>query len=403
MTIKKLLFLATYFPDPNNPSRGNWALEQAQEFQRSGLEVLVIVPTPWIPRILGRLHPKLASYAQTPQRIKYVDITVEYPRWPCYPWHTFHGINRRFPDKIISLGWALSKARINRLVGDFKPDAIVAHHTLVAGQVAHKLWKSHRIPYVVTDHEVGDLLGCRTNLKVKKIFSEVGQNANRMVVVSKAMQKIAEEVLPDTRFCTIYNGSSFEIFQGRQEGKQLSSTTVFCCSKFYGRKDIPLLLRAFDAVVEKGIDLKLRIAGDGPDRGKIEDCLKTLKHRERITLLGLIPTPEVANEMHRADIFALVGWAEPFGVVFLEAMASGLPIVVSEDAGVSEILDDGETAVFTRPHDQVSVESALTKLAENPEIRRQIGAAGQCLFSEKFKWSNVITEYVELFDKPEGK
>lgn len=398
MKIKRLLFLATYFPDQNNPSRGNWALEQAQAFQKAGIDVLVIVPTPWIPGFAGKMHPKLAAYSETPPSMQFGQLRVEYPRWPCYPWHTFHGINRRFPDKIISIGWFFSKGRISRILERFQPEVIVAHHTLVAGQLARKLSRKYSIPYVVTDHEVGDLISCRNNERVRNIFSDVGQHASRMVVVSKAMQREAEAALPDVSFSTIYNGSSFEVYEERAASQSGGPVSIFCCSKFYGRKDIPLLLRAFDAVVDTGFDAKLTVAGDGPDRVKVEECLNSLKHSDRVVLKGLLPSAEVVSEMRNADIFALVGWAEPFGVVFLEAMASGLPIVVSEDAGVAEILQDGETAVFTRPRDQASVESALAKLLSDPELRYRIGRAGQRLFSGKFTWENVIKEYIQLFN-----
>ena len=398
MKVKKLLFLATYFPDPANPSRGNWALEQAAAFQKAGMEVLVVVPTPWVPGIIGRLHPKLASYSDTPRRLNYGNLPVEYPRWPCYPWHTFHTINRHFPDKIISIGWAFARANISRIIEKFGPDAIVAHHTLVAGQLALKISQKYNLPYVVTDHEVGDLISCRDNTKVRRIFKEVGSKARKMVVVSKAMQAEAETVLPEIPFTTIYNGSSFEVYPKRKETRKDGPLTIFCCSKFYGRKDIPLLLRAFDEVVEQGHDLLLGVAGDGPDRQKVEDCLGQMRHSERVTLKGLLPSEEVVSEMHSADVFALVGWAEPFGVVFLEAMASGLPIIVSEDAGVAEVLEDGKTAVFSRPRDQKSVEVALIRLTENPALSRQIGNAGQQLFSNEFKWSSVIQNYIQLLD-----
>lgn len=395
--VKKLLFLATYFPDENSPSRGNWALEQAQAFLESGLEVRVVVPTPWIPKLAGKLNRKLAGYSATPRQLRFGELLVDYPRWPCYPWHTFHSINRRFPEEIISLGWAFAAGSVGRIVHEFQPDALVAHHTLVAGQLALRISEKFRIPYVVTDHEVGDLISCRTNRKVRKIFTAVGKHAERMVVVSKAMEAEAQRSLPDLQFSTIYNGSSFGVFERQWNVDKSEKVRVFCCSKFYGRKDIPLLLRAFDSVVDAGCDLELRLAGDGPDRTKVEECLNKLKHRERVTLVGLLPTARVVQEMRDADIFALVGWAEPFGVVFLEAMASGLPLVVSEDAGIAEVLEDGTTAVFTKPHDQASVERALDKLGRDSALRSSIGRAGQALFASKFKWSTVINEYVRLF------
>jgi glycosyltransferase involved in cell wall biosynthesis len=103
--------------------------------------------------------------------------------------------------------------------------------------------------------------------------------------------------------------------------------------------------------------------------------------------------------MERADVFALVGWAEPFGVVFLEAMACALPVVVSSDAGVAEVLEDGVTAVFTKPRDQKSVEIALDRLIDNPQLRQLIGQAGQFLFVSNFQWSSVTKRYREILEE----
>ena len=399
MAIKRILFLATYFPDPVNSSRGNWALEQAQAFQRAGLEVRVVVPTPWIPGWAGKLSPKLAAYARVPRTHCFDGLQVDYPRWICYPWHIFNRLNQKHPHLLVSLGWLCLKPWFRRFLRSYRPDGVLAHHTLVAGQVARLLRKNFQIPYVVTDHEVGDIIAAGRIPSVRNVFAAVGSEALRMVMVSRQMERKAAAIFPSMRLDTVYNGSSFEPVLDRCHKPDGESLTIFCCAKFYGRKDIPLLLRAFDKVADKGYPIRLRIAGDGPDKAVILSTLQVLRHRDKVELLGLVSTRAVASEMRQADIFALVGWAEPFGVVFLEAMASALPVVVSRDAGVAEVLEDGRTALFTQPRDQASVEAALERLAGDASLRERLGEAARDVYMENFRWEQVIHHYLKMLEE----
>jgi glycosyltransferase involved in cell wall biosynthesis len=396
----RLLFLATYFPDPFHPSRGNWALEQAQAFQKAGDEVLVMVPTAWVPRWMRLLPGKIRNHALAPPQWQVNGLSIEYPRWPYYPWHFLAGWNRRHPSHLLRAAWLARKRQFLRRIDRFRPDVICAHHTLVNGQLARLIHEQRGIPYFVTDHEIGDLLAAEERPEIADVFRKVGDGAKAMVVVSRAMEQKANSLFPELPLMTIYNGSSFpaEIPLGRTDDGE---PVVFSCAKFYGRKDIPLLIRAFDKVAGTSPG-RLRIAGDGPDRSEVESAVARADHRDRIDLLGLLRPEEVRDEMCRADVFALVGWAEPFGVVFLEAMACGLPVVLSEDAGIAEVLDDGATAVFSKPRDQVSVETALRKLLRDAELRNRIGEAGRALYLERFQWDSIIHQYRNIMTEGGG-
>ena len=313
-------------------------------------------------------------------------------------------LNRVFPAFLLRIALTFLSPRLGRALKDGKFDFILAHHTLVSGQIAQQMGSRHDVPYLVTDHEVGDLIGCRTNQRQKEVFERVSEGAEAMVVVSEAMRKEGATVLPQVPFKVIYNGSSFPIFErGNTAATNSDESVVFCCAKFYGRKDIPLLLRAFEQLAEIRSNWVLRIAGDGPDRSLIEGLVAEMDCRERIHLLGLVSPTEVRAEMVEADIFALVGWAEPFGVVFLEAMACGLPIVVSSDAGVAEVLENEVSAIFSEPQNLESVVKALTRLMADGELRNRIGKAGQKLFEREFGWQEIIKQYEDLMKVPSNR
>lgn len=393
-----ILFLATYFPTPANSSRGNWALEQALALRDAGHEVRVVVPSAWLPKAIGKLHPRVARQADIPGFWEVDGLVIEYPRWPYYPWHVMGRLNRLHPALLLRGALPFLWRKLDQVVVEQKIDFILAHHTLVSGQIAHALGRRHGIPYVVTDHEVGDLLGCRVNERQKRVFNRVAKGARAMVVVSEAMRSEGQAILPGIPFQVIYNGSSFPVAEiDRTRHRERRSSVIFCCAKFYGRKDIPLLLSAFERLAAEHPGWQLRIAGDGPDRALIEDNVKSMTCGESVRLLGLLTPEEVRREMGEADVFALVGWAEPFGVVFLEAMATGLPVVVSADAGVAEVLEDHVSAVFSQPRDEDSVVRALGRLMDDRALRQRIGKAGQEVFQARFKWEHVIKDYEALF------
>lgn len=400
-----ILFLATYFPTPTNPARGNWAMEQALAFKQAGHNIKVVVPTPFIPKIFNVLGPRARRQTNIPSKWEVDGLEIYYPRWPYYPWHgLMQKLNRLFLCPLIDFSGCFISRFLDKTIESFKPDVVYAHHTLVCGQLSWSIKKRHGIPYIVTDHEIGDFTEGALRSSTRGALKRAGREALSLVVVSDAMGREAKLVIPEIPTKVIYNGSSFPPL-AREECNQSpkANLTIFCCCKLYTRKDVPLLLDAFDQIAGEFPNARLRIAGDGPDRLMIEERIRLSINHERIEMLGSLPPDKIRIEMGIADIFALVGWAEPFGVVFLEAMACGLPVIVSRDAGVAEILTDGETALFTLPRDVESVVDALRRLLSSFELRERLRASALRIYIEKFQWLSVIKEYESLMVDVVGK
>jgi glycosyltransferase involved in cell wall biosynthesis len=396
----RILFLATYFPRPTNARMGTWSLDHATALRDSGLYVEVVSLTPWFPSPLGYLWKASRTYSQCPQHAVLNGLNIQYPRWLCYPIKQCQQLMNRFPAMLTQLGWLSAKRKILQTVRSNPPDVIVANHSLVSGYVAMQIKHDCSIPFITVDHEVGDFLVSRENPARLKLLKSVVNAAAASVTVSKAMQRLAESTVPEGRFQTIYNGAGFREcpVEFLDRHKEKPDVTIFCCGNLYGRKDIPLLVRAFEAISDEFPEAKLRIAGDGPDREGISRLVELLSCRDRIHLLGSIEHSAVQEEMQSADVFALVGWAEPFGVVFLEAMASGCAVVVSADAGVAEILHHRETAMLTQPRDLESVVAALRLLCQSGGIRRRIAEAGYRLYTESCQWHHRAMEYRRLLE-----
>ncbi len=379
---------------------GTWSLDHATALRDAGLDVEVVSLTSWFPSALGSLWKASRTYSQCPQHAVLNGLNVQYPRWLCYPINQCQRSMNRFPAFLTKIGWLSAKRKILRAVRSPSPDVIVANHSMVSGYVAMQIKRHSGIPFITVDHEVGDFLVCRENPARLQLLKSVVSEAAVSVTVSKAMQTLAESTIPEGRFQTIYNGAGFREcpLELLDRHKEKPDVTIFCCGNLYGRKDIPLLVRAFEAISAEFPEIQLRIAGDGPDRESISKLVKSLSCRDRIHLLGSIEHSAVQEEMRSADIFALVGWAEPFGVVFLEAMASGCAVVVSADAGVAEILEHGETAMLTKPRDLDSVVAALRLLCQSGDMRRRLAEAGHQFYTESCQWQHRALEYKRLLE-----
>lgn len=397
----RILFLATYFPRPSNLRMGTWSLDHAVALRDSGVDLEVISLSPAIPGFAKRLMGSAATYTDCPASASLNGISVLYPRWRCYPIKQMWPLIAKSPLLFLTAGWKSARRQLVDDVRRINPDVILANHSLVNGFVAMQLRRELGTPYITVDHEVGDFINCLSNPRWLKVLSPVIESAATSITVSNSMLKEAQRTIPGGRFQTIYNGAGFDPCEASALDRHTSreEMVIFCCSNLYGRKDVPLLIRAFGKLATKHPHARLRIAGDGPDQGPINRLIEGMPNRRQITMLGSIEHKAVQSEMLAADIFALVGWAEPFGVVFLEAMANGCPVVVSNDAGVAEILTDRETAMLTQPRDETSVVKALDKLLSDAALRKHVAANGHALYSGSCRWSHRAAEYLDVMQR----
>jgi glycosyltransferase involved in cell wall biosynthesis len=146
---------------------------------------------------------------------------------------------------------------------------------------------------------------------------------------------------------------------------------ILCVAHLYRRKGIDALLRAFVPLRDRAI---LRIAGVGRERPRLERLARDLAIEDRVQFLGYLLFSELVAEYRNASIFALPSAQEGFGIVFLEAMASSLPVVAMRAAAVPEVVVDGVTGLLV--DDEAALTKSLVRLLDDPEQRRAMGAAG---------------------------
>jgi glycosyltransferase involved in cell wall biosynthesis len=388
--------LASYFPKPANPLMGNWALSQAQAFLRNGIDVSVVSGTAWVPASLvraakspGRAVSGAAAYASCPPSWRWGGLMAFYPRWLFYPVRPLRPLLTANPAAILKPAWLSVKGNLLKAIERVRPEVIYAHHTQVNGYLAWRLHQITGLPYVITDHDFGEIEACRHHPARRRFFVPIVEGASRMIAVASRMERLMKEIFPKSRTLTVPNGADPPAplaFTIPRPGELASRRILFCACAFYERKGIPLLIRAFARTAAAFPDAILRIAGDGDTRPRIEEAIRETGMSARVQLLGELPHDDVLQEMVWADVFVLPGWDEPFGVVFAEALSAGCPIVYASDCGIADVVVDGTHGLAVEPRSEDSLVLALNALLGDEPRRRAMANAALELFRQRLLW-----------------
>ena len=402
----------------------------------------------------------IRAYSDCPRSHSWDGVEVDYLPMLFYPFGKLDGMFNRVGGAMLQLGWWSIKGRLMKIVEEFQPDVVYAHHTVPNGYFALRIHKQTGIPFVVTDHEMGEITGCEIFPARKAVYEKVIGAAHRMVSVAGVMRKDMERVFPHARCEVIHNGMNLAQApkESRGESRETraapastpatsnslpvtaqeatsqspsatdsSSSTldsgpstpliILSCGMFYERKNFSGLIQAFNLVAKKYPNVVLRIFGDGPDRIKVEQVRDASPFKDRIKIPGKISHAEVLQQMQEADVFALIVWREHFATVFLEAMAAGLPVIACNDGGIAEVihsadvdapaLDSGRSTLdatqpnglLVPPRDIQAAAQAMEFLILNPEARKQIGEAARKKIEADLTWDAVVQKYLKMFEE----
>lgn len=154
-------------------------------------------------------------------------------------------------------------------------------------------------------------------------------------------------------------------------------------------------------------DVELVVAGGPPSEALARDgevrrlvlIAQDLGVAERVRLLGSVDRPTVAALLRSADLVACLPWYEPFGIVPLEAMACGVPVVGTAVGGLLDTVDDRRTGLLVPPRDPRAFAAAARRLLDSPSLRARMGAEGSARVRHRFTWQQVARSTLEVYQK----
>jgi len=152
-------------------------------------------------------------------------------------------------------------------------------------------------------------------------------------------------------------------------------------------KGFDLLVRAF-AAADLGDDLRLVVAGAGPERDALLALAAELGVADRVVFPGLLPRDQVVTVMRRSEALVVPSRVEAFGIVVLEGMRAGVPVVATSRGGAGEIVTDGVDGLLVDPEDPRALTAALVRVVDDPSVRERLAAVGPET-AAGFTWERV--------------
>ena len=163
-------------------------------------------------------------------------------------------------------------------------------------------------------------------------------------------------------------------------------------------KRVDVLLRAVRLLLDRGYHPRLTLAGDGPLRQRLEALSKRLALGGVVTFAGHLTRPELVALYQQSSILALTSSREALPKVLVEAGLCGLPTVVSNVGGTSEIVVDGETGILVPPGDVKALGQALARLLQNPNLARSMGQAAEHRLRPIWKYDTMIGRILAMLE-----
>jgi glycosyltransferase involved in cell wall biosynthesis len=158
------------------------------------------------------------------------------------------------------------------------------------------------------------------------------------------------------------------------------------------------LLAAVRYLRDRTLDVRLEVVGEGAERRRLEHDMARLELGRAVQLRGALSEQQVWERYRRADMFVLPSLREGLGVVLLEAMAAGLPVVASDLPGVREAVEHERSALLVPPGDATALAEAIRRLMGDADLRARLGAAARATIEERFVLEENIQRLAALFE-----
>lgn len=392
--VQKVLVIGSVYPRFHEDAEVPWLRTSIAHLKKAGLDIQVLAPA----------YKGLKSHE--------IDgVKVNRFRYAPAKWE-FLTHEEGAPSKMANKPWLQLLAipyiisgffKCIKICRKFKPDIIHAHWPFPHAYIALGAAKLFKIPLVLNFHGA-ELLLIRKKKWVKPLLKfAIGQAqavfANSSFTASKikALRNVDVEWSP--------YGTTLETGTGNAEPHPINSKfKILFVGRHIERKGIRYLIEAAKYLPRDQFEIRIVGVGDLTEQLK-ELAAHVSGNSAEIIFTGKLSPEALANEYKTANVFTLPaivdskGDTEGLGVVLIEAMELGLPIVASNVGGIPDVVIDGETGILVPEKDPEALASAYKRLAAEPELVKHLLAGAQKRIHECFTWDGIIQRQIEVYNK----
>lgn len=279
-------------------------------------------------------------------------------------------------------------------------DVIHAFFGIPCGFLGWRLGKKYKVPYIVSLRG-SDVPGYSERFSfiytfLTPLITRVWVHAAKVVSNSQGLKDLALKAASTQEISIIPNGVDTEKFVPATEPSEEWVITAGA-TRLTERKGIHLIIEALPELIAIQPKLVFEVMGDGSSLESLQEQAKNLGVQDHVRFLGRIPATETPKYYSRAKVFILPSANEGMSNALLEALASGLPVVVTDTGGSQELVETGVNG-FIITRDQRAIAEAVKKLLTDESLRRRMGVASRTR-AEAQSWDAVAKQYQELYQE----
>lgn len=242
-------------------------------------------------------------------------------------------------------------------------------------------------------------------LALKPVIKRIWLKSNAVVSVSKALRKTANRTYgeAETKFRVIYSGVDFNnkaVPRLKSKGLKKEKVKIISLCRLIPAKGIQDVLKALYLLQKENklFDFEYKIIGDGPYIAKLKKLSNDYKLANHVFFTGYLNSERVNEEFEKSDFFILTSYSESLGIVFIEALAAGLPVIGSNIGGVPEIISS-EAGLLVSPGNLDEISEAILKMVDS---RSTYSKKNIIKSVQDFSWRNICDKYLEIYRKGIG-
>lgn len=280
----------------------------------------------------------------------------------------------------------------SKIFSEFQPDVIHAHTLGSASALGVWLKKRLHCPLVVTTH------GSDTAVRIEQgraaELKPLCDGADCVVAVSSALAAKLKTCGTKTPVEVILNG--FRIRSLPAVSEERAQCAVVQVGHLIKQKHFDVTLRAFARLKKEYLAAQFTVVGQGSEREALEALADELGVSESVHFLGQLPNEAVLAEMSKAQFFCMPSVREGFGIVYLEAMASGCVAIGTEGEGIADLIESGKNGFLVPPEDSEAIWRVMQRCLQHPAEAEAIAARGR-KDALSLTWEKNAATYERLF------
>ena len=291
--------------------------------------------------------------------------------------------------------------KLYRLIRSLHPDIIHLHnrffYTTPLGYLLARVTRFDGT--VITTTHLGEITGIAGIAgTVARVYEQtvgraVFNRSDYVIAVSEASARHAESLgANESTTHVVPNGVDTEVFHPPEQ--TVEDPRIIFVGRLVENKGPQDLIAALPNVIEEHPDLAVHIVGSGPLEEKLRRQVKRLRIDDQVCFAGRVES--VSEEMRKARVFCRPSLTEGLPLTLLEAMATGIPPVVTPVAGVPEVVTDGETGILVPPRDPSALARWLVDLFDQPEKIESLGTAARQYVIDNHRWEHRTEQLIRI-------